>query len=283
MHHPPRLAHPGTMLPHGVVDAPRHLGHADPRRATTILDIAGGLCFATLVSFICVRVGSSLLAGGAGWGALIGWEAVWVVAAILCAPLLPTGIAHDISWRSTFDGLVLDWPELVYTVWVLGIFTAYLGGLTYSAGAIGMSLAVGTAEELLFRVLILGWLVTRVDAPRALLISAVIFGCVHLNELSLVGFMSVVPQFAGGMVLGAVYLRTRNPIGPILAHAFWDLPYFAAMGGGVSGGSAAGGMPSVASLIPWLFFTVYGLWLVRDGIPLPGRTEPVGRLLPREG
>ena len=55
------------------------------------------------------------------------------------------------------------------------------------------------------------------------------------------------PQIAGGFVLGAVYLRTRNPIGPILAHAYWDFPYFMALGV-VSGGGTEAGMPTVSSL-----------------------------------
>jgi membrane protease YdiL (CAAX protease family) len=173
------------------------------------------------------------------------------------------------------QGLALDWPELLYASWILGIYIQYIGELRLDPGPIALALAVGTAEEFIFRVLLLGWLVTKLPAPNALALSAAVFGIAHLNEVSLLGFMSVLPQTAGGFVLGAVYLRTRNPIPVILAHAYWDFPYFMAMGAGVSGGSTAAGMPTVLDIVPWLGFIVYGLWLVRDGIPMVGRVDPV--------
>lgn len=244
----------------------------DPLR--NLLDVAGGVCFALVIGILCMRAGSLVFAGS-GWGAVIGWESVWLVAAILCAPLMPSGIRHDISWRSTVEGLALDWPELLYASWILGIYIQYIGELRLDAGPIALSLAVGTAEEFIFRVLLLGWLVTKLPAPNALAVSAFVFGLAHLNELSLLGFMSVVPQTAGGFVLGAVYLRTRNPIPVILAHAYWDFPYFMAMGAGVSGGSTAAGMPTVVDILPWLGFIVYGLWLVRDGVSMVGRVDPI--------
>jgi len=239
------------------------------------LDVAGGVAFALLIGIICRNVGNELIAGQVGWAPIIAWESVWLVAAILCAPLMPSAIRHDISWRSTFEGLALDWPELLYATWVLGTFVALIGALVLDAGPIGLALSVGIAEEFIFRVLLLGWLVGKLPAPHALAVSSLVFGLAHLHELSLVGVLNVVPQTAGGFVLGAVYLRTRNPIGPILAHAYWDFPYFMALGV-VSGGSTAAGMPTVASLAPWIGFIIYGLWLVRHGVPLTGRVDPVG-------
>jgi membrane protease YdiL (CAAX protease family) len=257
------------LLPAGAaVDAPRA---DDPLRA--ILDVAGGIAFALLVGIVCMQLGSAVFQGY-GWAPAIAWESVWLVAAMLCAPLMPSGVRHDISWRSTIEGLALDWPELLYATWILGAYVQYLGELRLDAGPIGLALAVGTAEEFVFRVLLLGWLVTKLPAPTALAVSALVFGCAHLHELSLLGLASVVPQTAGGFVLGAIYLRVRNPIPVILAHAYWDFPYFMALGR-VSGGSTDGGMPTIVLLAPWLAFAVYGLWLVRDGIALPGRVVPV--------
>ncbi|MCW2955915.1 MAG: Abortive infection protein [Thermoleophilia bacterium] len=241
-----------------------------------LLDVAGGVAFATLIGLICTRAGSLFFTGG-GWIPVITWESVWLVAAILCAPLMPSAIDHDISWRSTLEGLKLDWPELVYATWILGIYTAHLGMIRLDAGPIALSLSVGVAEEFIFRVLLLGWLVGRVSAPAALTISSVVFGVAHLNEFSVLGLASVIPQTAGGFVLGAVYLRTRNPIAPILAHAYWDFPYFMVIGMGVTGGSTERGMPTVLDIAPWLAFIVYGLWLVRHGVATAGRADSVVR------
>jgi membrane protease YdiL (CAAX protease family) len=261
----------GMRLPAiGTVEAPR----ADDRLRNA-LDVVGGVCFALLVGTLCMRAGS-LVFGGSGWVQAIAWETVWLVAAIVCSPLMPSGIRHDISLRSTVDGLLLDWPELLYATWILGVYVQYLGELRLDAGPIALALAVGTAEEFIFRVLLLGWLVTKLPVPHALALSAVVFGSAHLQELSIVGILSVVPQTAGGFVLGAVYLRTRNPIPVILAHAYWDWPYFMALGAGVSGGSTDAGMPSVLDLAPWMAFIVYGLWLVRHGVPMVGRVDPIG-------
>jgi membrane protease YdiL (CAAX protease family) len=277
----------GTAHPHalpGTVHAPAGMllpaiGPAEARRADdplrNALDVAGGIAFAMLIGILCMRAGSWLI-GGVGWAPVIGWESVWLVAAILCSPLMPSGIRHDISLRSTLEGLLLDWPELLYATWILGIYASYIGTIRLDAGPIALALAVGTAEEFIFRVLLLGWLVTRLSVPVALAVSSCCFGMAHLHEISILGILSVVPQTAGGFVLGAIYLRTRNPLAPIIAHAYWDFPYFMAMGGGVSGGNTKDGMPTVGELVPWMAFIVYGLWLVRHGVPMAGRVSPVG-------
>lgn len=246
--------------------------------ATVPLDVLGGIAFAGFVGIACMRVGAHAVnaATDNAWVAMISWEGVWFVAAMLCRSLLPSGIVHDISWRSTLEGLKLDWPELLFATYTFGVVAAWLGAIHFTVAPVAFALAVGAAEECFFRVLVLGWLVTRVSTPAALTISAVVFGLAHLHELSLLGVLSIVPQTAGGFVLGAAYLRTRNPLGPIIAHAYWDLPYFLGFGLATSGGSTAGGMPSVASLLPWMCFAVYGLWLVRHGIPAAGRVDPVG-------
>ncbi|MCW2921129.1 MAG: putative metal-dependent rane protease [Thermoleophilia bacterium] len=281
------MQHVGTAHPHalpGTVHAPPGmllpaLGATEAARAEdpvrNAIDITLGIAFAIVMGLLCMRAGSYVF-GGTGWAPVIAWESVWLVAAMLCSPLMPSGIRHDISWRSTVEGLGLDWPELLYATWILGIYVQYLGELRLDAGPIAMALSVGTAEEFIFRVLLLGWLITKLPAPQALAVSAVVFGAAHLHELSIVGILSIVPQTAGGFVLGAVYLRTRNPIPVILAHAWWDFPYFMALGAGVSGGGTEGGMPTVMDLVPWMAFMVYGLWLVRHGVSLTGRVDAVG-------
>lgn len=274
--HPHAL--PGTVhAPPGMVLPSAHPAEA-PRAddaLRNLLDVAGGVAFAMLVGILCMRAGSYLFSG-VGWTPVIAWESVWLVAAMLCSPLMPSAIRHDISWRSTWEGLALDWPELLYATWVLGIYVNYLGELRLDAGPVALSLAVGTAEEFIFRVLLLGWLLSKLSVPAALTVSSVAFGAAHLHELSILGILSIVPQTAGGFMLGAIYLRTRNPLAPIIAHAYWDFPYFMAMGAGVSGGSTEGGMPTLVELAPWTAFIVYGLWLVRHGIPVAGRVDPVG-------
>jgi membrane protease YdiL (CAAX protease family) len=255
----------------GVVERPR--GEGGTLRA--LLDVAGGIVFVLFVSFVVIALARGAFVGGS-WTGVIGWESVWLIAAMLCAPLMPSGIHHVVSWRSTIEGLALSWPQLVYGTIVFASFAAYVGGVRLLPGPLGLALAVGVAEEFIFRVLLLGWLVSKLPAPQALAVSSCVFGLAHLHALSLLGVISVTPQIGCGFVFGAVYLRTRNPLGSILVHAFWDYPYFMALGIGVSGGGTGAGMPPLLQLAPWLAFMVYGLWLVRFGVPLTGRIEPIG-------
>lgn len=222
--------------------------------------VAGVFCMYVVMTLMSVL--SSAFMQGEGWSGAIGWEAVLVLTALVCARLFPLGIRQVITWRTTLLGLKLELPEILFATYVLIQVLPY-GAPNGIAGPLGMSLAVGTAEELLFRVIVLGWLVTRMDVVAALFISSAIFGLAHLHELSFLGIVSTIPQFAGGMVLGAVYLRTRNIIGPILAHAYWDFPYFLAYGAGISGGGTEAGLPPVSSTLLWTGFVIYALYLVR--------------------
>ncbi len=255
----------GRPLWHAAIDVPNYV--EQPRRRA-IADVIGGVLFAALISMCMIRISAGLFAD-ATWASSIGWESVWICACMIAAPLLPSGIVPNRSMQSLLRGLSLDWPELSYAAYML--VAAISMGMPHGvAGPLGLALAVGTAEEMLFRVLILGWLVTRVRPEYAVIISAVIFGCAHLQEPSLIGILSVLPQTAGGIILGAMYLRSRNVLSCILAHAAWDFPIFLAYGL-VSGGSTEAGMPTVTSLLPWIALSIYGLYLVRDGVELPGR------------
>jgi membrane protease YdiL (CAAX protease family) len=262
---------PALLSPYPVAARP-------PAQSLTIqlLDVAGGLFLAVIAGLISVTIGSMVFQG-VGWSASIGWETSWLIATIALVRILPSGIDHDISWSSSLRGLGLDWPELLFAGYILWSVLMELGAATFLSsmwGPLGLALSVGAAEEMIFRVIVLGWLVSKLDVPVALTLSAFVFGVAHLNELSMLGLMSVLPQFAGGMVLGACYLRTRNPVGPILAHAAWDFPLFVAFGLGTSGGGTEAGWPGVGEVIMWTAFAVYGLWLVRESKDVAGRVQP---------
>lgn len=232
-----------------------------PSNMLLSLDVLGGIVCIYFISVIMRTVGQHLFQG-VGWGAAIGWESVWVMTVLAALPVVRLGIEHATTWTTTLRGLALDWPELAFTTLVM-LEVLRMGMPSEWLGPLGFALSVGIAEELLFRVLLLGWLVTKLEVSKALLVSAIVFGLAHLHELSMLGLANIAPQFAGGMLLGAVYLRTRNPIAPILAHAYWDLPYFLAFGNGISGGGTEAGYPSVTQMLTWAAFTIYALWLIR--------------------
>lgn len=71
-------------------------------------------------------------------------------------------------------------------------------------------------EEIMFRGLLFGWLRKKVGSTPAMIISSLLFAAWHFD---LNGF---VQYFALGLVLSAVYNRTRNLWISILIHALWN-------------------------------------------------------------
>jgi membrane protease YdiL (CAAX protease family) len=77
-------------------------------------------------------------------------------------------------------------------------------------------------EELLYRGLLLRSLMRRVSPPWSVVISGLIFGCVHL--VGDPGIIELVPALTGlGIILGVIAVRTNSLSLPILIHAGFNL------------------------------------------------------------
>ncbi len=88
-------------------------------------------------------------------------------------------------------------------------------------------LLVSINEEIWLRALVLNLLSTKFDSTRrdelkAVLISAFIFGVMHLSNLPYMDIINVMVQMinacAGGILFGAIYVKTRNIWGLIVIH-----------------------------------------------------------------
>ena len=75
-------------------------------------------------------------------------------------------------------------------------------------------------EELIFRKCLFCWLQKHVPAGIAILLSAVCFAAVHMNAISAIECLNVLPHFVSGLVLGYFYYKTDNLMFPIAVHAF---------------------------------------------------------------
>ncbi len=90
-----------------------------------------------------------------------------------------------------------------------------------------ISVGVGIVEELLFRSQVLEEFLKHVSKPKALIYSSLIFGSVHLLNISSLASIPVVlvqvfyTAFLG-LVLGFVYLSSKNIILPILFHILFN-------------------------------------------------------------
>ena len=86
---------------------------------------------------------------------------------------------------------------------------------------------IGIAEEGMFRYIILGALLHYIKPVKAILLSSLLFGALHL--LNILGGLSIdevgsqlISTIAMGIFLGTVYAYTSNIYIPILFHSAWD-------------------------------------------------------------
>ena len=157
------------------------------------------------------------------------------------AILLALALTIFRRWRASgFAGpmAVARW-WLLWPIW-LDALAPLSGGLAedgwrYLAGWGAVSLAVGFGEEGLFRGIVMTQL--GLDRPlRAILISALLFGAIHLaGLLSPIDYRLVLAQAASvvglGVILGAVRIRTGSIWPGIIVHAILDFCGIAAGGG----------------------------------------------------
>ena len=113
-------------------------------------------------------------------------------------------------------------------------------------------LAIGASEDLTMRGVITETLLEHFGADRggiikAVVLSAILFGVIHLGNVAAGGSVPVVlnqvlQAALGGMVLGLLYLRTGNIWVPVITHALWDFFALLSSEGGffISGTSFAG-------------------------------------------
>jgi membrane protease YdiL (CAAX protease family) len=176
------------------------VGHWQP----TELEIYAGdkLGFAVLLALALTAARRWRAGGFAGQMAFGRWWLLWPIWFDALVPL-SQGLAED-NWR-------------------------------YLAGWGAVSLAVGFGEEGLFRGVVMDRL--GLDRPlRAILMSAVLFGAIHLaGLLSPIDYRLVLAQAASvvglGVILGAVRVRTRSIWPGIIVHTVLDFCGIAAGGG----------------------------------------------------
>lgn len=140
-----------------------------------------------------------------------------VLSAVL---LVPLGM---VEWKRTFDAGTVEWGEAPRIILGALLFAfslnilsemadledvlgeQFVEMLTNPVGVLTISLIGPIVEELIFREAIIGYSISNGMKPfRAVLMSAILFGIIHVNPAQ-------VPfAFAMGMLFGLVYLRTRS-------------------------------------------------------------------------
>ena len=211
-----------------------------------------------VVAMLAAAVGSAVLGGGGSTpelGTALGRIVV--------------GVALLVVFRSCFDGklfsgIVYALPILVIALWNI-VYNLMSGmALSYDLfGALLLGFAPALFEEVLFRGIFIHNLKASGKEPLAvLLISAAVFGAIHLTNLAGMTVANVLVQVlyatVFGLVTGAVYLKTNDLVSIILAHAIVDMSNHLF----VSTPSSTSVPMIIAFVVVLVIETTYALWLV---------------------
>lgn len=157
-----------------------------------------------------------------------------------------TELAGKNAGRGLGAGFLIGVSMIAATVAVIALLGGYhvhgFGSLTAPLAVVGIMVAATVTEELIVRGLLLRAIEQRVGTWAALLITAPLFGAMHLfnTEATLWGAVAITLE-AGGL-LAAAYLATRSLWFPIGLHAGWNIAQVAVFGT-VSSGSNTPGTP----------------------------------------
>ena len=127
------------------------------------------------------------------------------------------------------------------------------------------SLFVGISEEIYFRVIAFGSLLSLHNTPRkSILLSALIFSLFHLTNLfSEVTYFHMIIQlintFMMGVVFAYIYYKTKNIIYIIVIHFMWDFSIFTNM--------TYGSIKEIGAGMPILVIG-YFIWAIKNTLKL---------------
>lgn len=125
---------------------------------------------------------------------------------------------------------------------LLGVYTMTPGNWTDWQDDIVDALRTGFAEELLLRLIAFRLLIRAFGVSVALIVSALLFGALHLANPNATWFAAIAIAIEAGLMLAAFYLLTGRIWTAIGVHAAWNFAQGPIFGARVSGGSDAGSL-----------------------------------------
>lgn len=166
------------------------------------------------------------------------------------------------SLRELGAGLVLGAALFSATVGVLAALGLYSVQGWRPASVLIVPLAVsigaGVIEELLFRGAIFRIIEASLGTWIALVISATLFGLVHLGNPNASWIAAVAISLEAGVMLGAAYVLTRRLWLPIGIHAAWNFTQGGIFSVAVSGGKTDGLLVATLDGPSWLTGGAFG-------------------------
>jgi len=183
--------------------------------------------------------------------------------------------------RELGSGLVIGTALFSATVGVLAALGLYtVQGWRSPAvliAPLAVSVGAGVIEELLFRGVIFRIIEASLGTWIALVISAALFGLVHLGNPNATWLAAAAISLEAGIMLAAAYVLTRRLWLPIGIHAAWNFTQGGIFSVAVSGGKtdgllvatlsgpswlSGGEFGAEASVVAMLLCTALGAWLL---------------------
>ncbi len=156
-------------------------------------------------------------------------ELAVAVGRIIVGILLFLFFRHCFKGCRPFSGIKYILPALLFVLW--NVIYDPISGMHFTAPTaetILLGLAPAIFEEVIFRGIFLYNLRESKKTPMAMLIiSAVLFGIVHLTNVAGMSFANALVQtiyaVVIGLVLGAVYIKSGDIVSVIVIHALIDI------------------------------------------------------------
>jgi len=155
---------------------------------------------------------------------------------------------------------VLLFSAVVGALWLLGSYdiVGTNPDAHWALAALTVGLGAGIGEEIMFRGVLYRLVEEGLGTWAALLVSALFFGAVHLNNPGATLWAGLAIAIEAGILFGLIYLVTRSLWICIGLHAAWNFMQGTVYGIPVSGTKADGWLVSTRSGPDWLSGGVFG-------------------------
>ncbi|MHA2246365.1 MAG: CPBP family intramembrane glutamic endopeptidase [Candidatus Hodarchaeales archaeon] len=196
------------------------LSNENPTLAINIVRAMNGIVGIGLVYIFLQFDRQKMSAAGFSWNKEFGWEWIIISIPITIAGLIPTIVIEWYFGIIFIPTEIVEQPELLIDPIRL-IVTFFV-----------TMFAIALGEEILFRGYIQTILETKYSFIFAAIVSAGLFGMLHLLLLAPSGNLEsmlaiLFSAFAIGLTLSYVFKRTKyNLIFPVAIHGFWDFIIF---------------------------------------------------------
>lgn len=154
----------------------------------------------------------------------------------------------------------LLFSAVVGILWLLGSYhvTGTNPDAHWITAALTVGLGAGIGEEVIFRGVLYRMVEEGLGSWVALLVSALFFGAVHLNNPGATAWAGLAIAIEAGILLALIYLVTRSLWICIGLHAAWNFVQGTVYGIPVSGTKADGWLVSTRTGPDWLSGGVFG-------------------------